>query len=247
MTVETLLPVGSVILLNSALVAVLFVLTRALKTTTETNIELNKEIKATAKDRHETEKTHETERAEWKTERLDLQCQLEAITQKLTRVEDEFARYKDSSQKVIDQLSQELVGVKRELALARQEAQAMKTNMDDLTTALKAAQDRVKELEGREGQLRLDLSEAREKIARLERDNITKDQDLRALQDRVKELETELRKAQEERAVLETANAELVRQLTASGREDNDRPEPSEGPGSAPVGAEGSADGGNAV
>lgn len=224
------LPIGSLLTFSTALTGLCYVLIRAIRSIVETNIELNSELQESAKDRHESEQQHDAERAAWKSERADMQAQIDGLASKLLRVETDFTLYQASSQKVIDELSRELVKVKSQLAESRQEAQAMKQNVDDLTSALKVAQDRVKELEAREQELRLHLESAKRQIAELQRDLLSKDTDIKALQARVRELETELKKTQDERAALEAQNADLLHRLTSAdpGEHDPAMSEPSE-------------------
>jgi chromosome segregation ATPase len=238
MNAETLYLTGGVLV---TLVGVIAMAARSLRTTSQaigdlskTNIALNQELKETAAERHKSERLHESERVEWKTERVDMQCQLDGVTSKLALVEADFDQYRKSSQQVIDQLGQELIKVKQELAEAREdaharkeEAQAMKDSIDKLSSALATAQNRVKELEVRENQLRLDLAEAQRKIAVLERDNLAKDTEIVALKGRVTELESELQRVQQDRARLEQEKAELLRQLEGS-TSDPDKGKPDE-------------------
>jgi chromosome segregation ATPase len=236
MSAETLALIGGVL---ATLVGVIAMAARSLRTTSQaigelsqTNMALNKEMKETAAERREREKVHETERGEWKAARVELQCQVDALQSKLIAVETDNTQYQERSQRVIDQLGQELVKVKQELAEARQEAQAMKDSIDKLTSALAAAQDRVKELEARENQLRLDLADCQKQIAILERDNLMKDTEIAKLTGRVSELEIELARVQVDRQRLEDEKAALLRQLNESvsgGDEGNPaEPEPSE-------------------
>jgi chromosome segregation ATPase len=143
-------------------------------------------------------------------------CQFDALQVKLIAVETDNTQYQERSQRVIDQLGQELIKVKQELAEARQEAQAMNNSINQLTSALTAAQDRVKELETREQQLRLDLADCQKQIAILERDNLVKDTEIAKLTGRVTELETELARVQVDRQRLEDEKAALLRQLSES-------------------------------
>lgn len=214
---DFLIPVGTVLI---TLVGVIGMAARSLRTTSQaigelskTNIALNKELHEMARDRHAIEQEHEKERVTWKLERTDLQGQLDGVTAKLTRIESDFALYRESSQQVIDNLGQELVKVKRELESARQEALSMKQSIRDLTAALKAAQEQIQLNDQMQQQWKAELAEAKQQIAELQRDNLTKDHEIQALTSRVKELESKLEVSENARAALERREKELLARL----------------------------------
>jgi chromosome segregation ATPase len=202
-SLDVLVPLGSVMALNVALIGVLFVMARSMRSMVDTNLVLNGEIKAAVNER----RVGELEREEQRTKIAQLDKKASKQEERITVLEREA-----------EAMNQSIVELSAALKLAQEEVRQLK--------------DREQQYKLELAGYKLELSEAQREIATLKHDNLTKDNDLKLLQDRVKELERKLQESEDQRARAETREKELLQQLAALQTEPGEAvtptPEPSE-------------------